>query len=98
MKDIKTFTDLILWPQGRESLTPKGVRSSVSFAYGIKKNVLFWIFFLAFSVTRFGEISPLWQKFSESLFSICQNFEHTMATFECSWINSYRCKLPNIDK
>ena len=47
------------------------------------------------SVTRFGEISPFWPKFKliwqhfEGLFSICPNFECTLATIVCFWANLY---------
>ena len=48
-------------------------------------------YYTASSVTRFGEISPLWRflkrlrHFSESLFAIWQNFEPPLAKFECYW-------------
>ena len=60
------------------------------------------------SVTRFGKNSTtLWQKklnvfgyFSESLFSIWQNFEPTLVTlpFVCYSADLYYKKLPNIYK
>ena len=49
-------------------------------------------------VTRFGKILKVSGNFSESLFSIWQNFEPTLATFVCYWAILYCCKLPNIDK
>ena len=61
------------------------------------------------SVTRFGDISPLWQNILllsqnilllwlnlEGLFSIWQNFELSWAKVLCYWANFYCCKWPNI--
>ena len=48
-------------------------------------------FRVSISVTRFGEISPLWQKFKtfwlslEGLFSIWQNFKPTLANISSKW-------------
>ena len=45
----------------------------------------------SYSVTRFLEISPLWHNFKslgqcfETLFSIWQNFNHTLAKMLCYW-------------
>ena len=58
---------------------------------------------VATSVTRFGEISPLWQKFKsfwpflESLFRIWQKFLPTLDKFICYWANFHCCKQPNIE-
>ena len=47
------------------------------------------------SVTRFGEMSPLWQnlqrfwQFCMSLFSLWHNFKHTMTNFRCRWANCH---------
>ena len=55
------------------------------------------------SVSRFDEISPLWQKFKsfwpflESLFRIWQNFVPTLDKFICYWVNFHCCKQPNIE-
>ena len=52
------------------------------------------------SVTRFGEISPLWnilkvfRQFFLKTFSIWQNFEPTLANSFANWSN----KRPNIEK
>ena len=49
------------------------------------------------NVTRFGEISPLWQnlqslwQFFEALFTIWQNFEPTLAYFVYFWSNFHLC-------
>ena len=56
------------------------------------------------SVTRFGEFSPLWQKFTniwqifDSLFLIWQNAEHTSENLWYYWANFHCCKWPNIEK
>ena len=56
------------------------------------------------SVTRFGEISPLWQYFKrrshfcKGLSSVWQNFEPTSAMILCYWVNFHCCKWPNIEK
>ena len=56
------------------------------------------------SVTRFGEISPLWQKFTslwtifDGLFLNWQNAEPTLANWKRFWANFHYCKWPNIEK
>ena len=58
----------------------------------------------ACSVTRFGEISPLWHKLFKSLailkalFSVLQNFESALGHFWCSYANFPCCTWPNIEK
>ena len=55
------------------------------------------------SVTRFGEISPLWQNFRnlwpfiEGQNSIWQHFEHILANYWCCWANVNCCKWTNIE-
>ena len=55
------------------------------------------------SVTRFGEILPLWQKFTsiwqifDSLFLIRQNAENTLANLWHYSANFHCCKWPNIE-
>ena len=55
------------------------------------------------NVTRFVEISLLWQNFKgpwaflDCLFSIRQTFVPTMA-FLCYWANCHCCKWPKIEK
>ena len=56
------------------------------------------------SVTRFGEIPPLWQNFKtlgqffECLVSVGQNFETTLAHILFSLANFHCCKWPNINQ
>ena len=56
------------------------------------------------SVTRFGEILPLWQKFTifcqicDCLFPIWQNAEPTLANLWHYWANFHCCKWPKIEK
>ena len=56
------------------------------------------------SVTRFGEISPLWQNILRlrqnlsGLFSIWQNFEPILAKVLFYWANYHYCKWPNNEK
>ena len=56
------------------------------------------------SVTRFGEISPLWQhlmtlcQMVEGLISVWQNFEPTVAKMLYFWAVFQCCKWPNIEK
>ena len=56
------------------------------------------------SVTRFGDISPFWQKCKqmwqrfEGLFSSWDKFESTLANFVCFWANVYCCELPYDEK
>ena len=56
------------------------------------------------SVTRFGEISPLWQEklslwqYLEGLLSLWQNFEPTLVNVYASGAIFYCCKKPNIEK
>ena len=56
------------------------------------------------SVTRFGEISPLWQHFInvcqivEGLIGVWQMFEPTLAKLQCLWA-TFNCNTwPNIEK
>ena len=55
------------------------------------------------TVTRFGEISPLWPNLKsfgqliESLFSIWQTFEPGLTNFVSNWAISYSCYWPNIE-
>ena len=57
-----------------------------------------------YNVTRFGEILPLWQKFTSlwqkfnGLFLIWQNAEHTLANLQHYWTNFHCCKWPNLEK
>ena len=56
------------------------------------------------SVTRFGEILPLWQnsiclrQCYDGLFSIWQNCEPTLVNFLCCWANIQRYKGPKIER
>ena len=56
------------------------------------------------SVTRFGEMLPLWQKFTslwqifDCLFLIWQNAEPTFANLWHYWAIFHCCKWPNIEK
>ena len=60
--------------------------------------------FLQISVTRFGEISALWQiltglwKTVDSLFLIRQNVDLILANLLHYWANFHCCKWPNIEK
>ena len=51
------------------------------------------VFFIEISVTRVGEISPLWHNLTrygqifESLFSIWHSYEPTLANVVCHWAN-----------
>ena len=53
------------------------------------------------TVTRFGEVSPLWQNVKKTnfilkgVFSFRQNFELIWAKFICYWENFHYCKCPN---
>ena len=53
------------------------------------------------SVTRFGEILPLWHNFKslgqifEGLFSIWQSFNLTLAKMLCYWASFHRCRWPH---
>ena len=55
-------------------------------------------------MTRFGEISPLWQNFKniwqfyEGLIGIWQTFEPTMENSVCFWANLCWCKWQNIEQ
>ena len=59
---------------------------------------------VALSVTRFGEISPLKQKFRtlwqyfKGLFGIGQSCEPTVGQFVFFWANFHCCKRPNLEK
>ena len=71
-------------------------------------NLIFYIFFTKIcqllasgvrsSATRFGEILPLWQNFTnlrqifEVLISMWQTFEHTLEKSVCFWANLHCCK------
>ena len=55
------------------------------------------------SVTKFGEISQLFQKPRSfykggGLFSVWQNFEPTLANLLCYWANFHYCKRPNTEE
>ena len=56
------------------------------------------------SVTRFGEILPIKQKFRnlwqhfKGLFDIWQSCEPTLGLFVCFWAKFHHCKWPNIEK
>ena len=66
--------------------------------------VCFPRFVLGCSVTRFGEISPLWQNFMnlcqmvEGIFSVWQIFEPTLAKLKCFWAAFQCCPWPKIDE
>ena len=53
---------------------------------------------------RFGEILPLWEKFTsywkifDALFLIWQNAEPTLANLSHFWANFHCCKWPNIEQ
>ena len=55
-------------------------------------------------MTRFGEISSLWQKIRniwqhlKGLFDIWQSCELTLGLFVCFWTKFHRCKWSNIKK
>ena len=57
-----------------------------------------------YSVTRFGENSPLWHNFksigqnSQGLFSIWQNFDRTLAKMFYYLANFHYCRWPNTFK
>ena len=53
---------------------------------------------LVTSVTRLGEISPLWRQLFEGLISIWQTFEPTLENSACFWVNLCCCKWPNIEQ
>ena len=46
-------------------------------------------------MTRFGEISPLWQKLNEGLFGIWQKLLATSANFVYNWAICHGCKWKN---
>ena len=56
------------------------------------------------SVTRFGEVSPLWHDFRKlwsfwkGSFGIWQNFELTLVNFICCWAKFHCCKWPKIEQ
>ena len=56
-----------------------------------------------FSVTKFDEISSLWQNLKSlgqlwgDLISIWQIFGSNLASFVCNWANFRSCKWPNVD-
>ena len=58
---------------------------------------------LYISVTRFGEILPLCKnlqsvgQFFKGLFTIWQNFDHTLANFVCHWANFHWCIWRNVE-
>ena len=53
---------------------------------------------LVTSVTRLGEISPLWRQLFEGLISIWQTFEPTLENSVCFWANLRFCKWPTIEQ
>ena len=58
----------------------------------IRQNNFDWPFYSVASVTRFGKISPLRQKFGlrqilKCPLSIWLNFEHTLTNSLCYWVN-----------
>ena len=59
---------------------------------------------LGTSVTRFGEISPFWPKFTnlwqcfDGLFLIWQNSKPTWENLLHYWANFHFCKWPNIER
>ena len=77
------------------------------------ENHIFWLIifcflttmtiYLSLSVTRFGEILPLWLKFTslwqicKGLFLIWQNAEPILANLWHFWANFLYCKWPNIE-
>ena len=62
------------------------------------------VFWIGISVTRFGKILPLWQKFIsiwqiwDCLFLIWKNAEHAVANLWHYWAHFDCCKWPNIEK
>ena len=71
---------------------------------GPRKNQSFYVLHVI-SVTRFGEISPLWQNFNslwllfEDLFCIGQNLELIgLGIFVGYWANLHCCYWPNIEE
>ena len=60
--------------------------------------------FITTSVTIFGEISPIWQNFTnlwrivDCSFPIWQNAESTLANLWHYWVSFHCCKWPNIEK
>ena len=54
------------------------------------------------SVTRCGEISPLWQNIKKFLclylFIIWQNAQPTLGNLLCFWAHFHCCKWPNIQQ
>ena len=62
------------------------------------------VFRYRLSVTRFCEISRLWQNIIslwqcfDGLFSIWQNCEPTLVNILCFWANIHRCKGPKIER
>ena len=58
---------------------------------------------IVYSVTRFGEISPLWQiikhlwQYISGLFGFGQSFQLTLAQFVCHWAHFQCWKWPNIE-
>ena len=61
------------------------------------------LLFISVSVTRFGEIPPLWKifknlwKYIYGLFGFGPSFHDTLAQFVCFWANFHYCKWPNIE-
>ena len=57
--------------------------------------------YLGSSVTRFGEILPLWYNFKsleqifEGLFDICQKYKLTLAKMLCYWASFHCCRWPH---
>ena len=57
-----------------------------------------------YSVTTFGDFSPLWQNIQslgqvfQGLFTIWQNFGPTLVNFVCPWANFRWWKWPNAEK
>ena len=60
-------------------------------------HLLLYIPFFSSSVTRFGEISALWQ-ICNGLFLIWKNVELTLANLLHYWANFHRCKWSSVKK
>ena len=86
---------------------PVQTQPLISFRKKQKLVKIFWVKEIVSphcSVTRFGEISPLWRQFTslwqivDGLFLILQNVNPILANLLHNWANFHCCKWPNIEK
>ena len=70
----------------------------------ISYSIFIFLSWLPYSVTRYGEILPLWQKFTSlwqmfnGLYLIWQNTQPTLANLWHYWTNFHCSKWPNLEK